>query len=74
MQDRFIALGAVLLPIGAVASLYAESRGLEYFSVGYTIEHPYLFLGIALFLCGIICIALGVVYLPRKEKTTQPNT
>ena len=74
MQDRFIALGAVLLPIGAVALLYAELCGLVYFSVGYTIEHPYLILGVVLFLCGIICVALGAVYLPRKEKTTQPNT
>jgi len=72
MQGGLVALGVVILLIGLFASFYYESKtilGFEYQRV-----YPYQNLGYVLVLGGIICIALGAVYSPRKETITQPST
>jgi len=72
MQGGLVALGIVILLIGLFASFYYESRTL--FGIEIQRVYPYQNLGYVLVLGGIICIALGAVYSPRKETITQPST
>ena len=72
MQGGLVALGIVILLIGLFASFYYESKTV--FGIEYQRVYPYQNLGYVLVLGGIICIALGAVYSPRKETITQPST
>jgi drug/metabolite transporter (DMT)-like permease len=71
MQEGLVALGIVILLIGLFASFYYESKTI--FGIEYQRLYPYQNLGYVLVLGGIICIALGAVYSPRKETITQPS-
>lgn len=67
MHGGLVALGVFILVIGLVASFYYESKtiwGIEYQRV-----YPYQNVGIALVLGGIVCLALGAVYSPKRETT-----
>jgi len=55
-----VLFGVILLLIGLVASFYPETY------YGYVLRYPYQTVGIILLLAGIVFIALGFFYSPRK--------
>jgi len=63
-----LAFGIILLLIGLVASFYPE----RYYSV--TVRYPYQNIGIVLVVAGIIFVALGFFYSPRKTEPIKPST
>jgi len=65
MHNGLVALGIVLLLIGLVASFYYESKTI--FGIEYQRTYPYQGVGLALIVAGVLSIALGVYYSPRKE-------
>ena len=71
MHSGLVALGIIILLIGLGASFYYESKTI--FGIEYLRVYPYQNLGLVLVLGGIVCIALGAVYSPRKETITQPS-
>ncbi len=70
----FVLLGIILLVIGLVAAFY-EKRELisqEYPSEGtYSAGYPYQNLGIVLTVIGIVFIAVGFIYPPKKAEPAK---
>jgi uncharacterized membrane protein len=71
-----IIFGIILLLIGLVAYFYPQIR---YYESGYykgeeiSRTYPYQNLGMVLVLAGIIFIALGFLYSPRKTPPPPPK-
>lgn len=61
--------GIILLLIGLGASFYQERHYVH--DVGYQTVTPYQNVGIVLLLAGIIFVALGFFYSPRKQEPTK---
>jgi drug/metabolite transporter (DMT)-like permease len=71
MHSGLVALGIIILLIGLGASFYYESKTI--FGIEYLRVYPYQNLGIALVLGGIVCIALGAVYSPKRTDQIKQN-
>jgi hypothetical protein len=72
MEERnkgLIGFGIILLIIGLVASFYQEQHYV--YHVGYQTVTPYQSVGIILAIAGIIFVALGFFYAPRKQEPTK---
>lgn len=66
-HQGLLVFGVILLLIGLVASFYKETHYVR--GVGYQPLTPYQNIGIVLVLAGIIFIAMGFFYSPRKRET-----
>jgi vacuolar-type H+-ATPase subunit I/STV1 len=72
MEERnkgLIIFGIILLAIGLVASFYSQT---EYPSGG-RMTYPYQSIGILLDVAGIVFVALGFLYSPRKTPPPPPS-
>jgi hypothetical protein len=69
VHEGLVFLGIAILVVGLGGYFYYESH----YIVGIEISrnYPYRDLGTILVLGGIICIAIGVVYSPRKAMITK---
>ena len=69
MHNGLVILGAFILVMGLLLSFYYESK--SFLGVEYQRVYPYQNVGIALFLGGLVCAIVGVVYSPKKETITH---
>jgi vacuolar-type H+-ATPase subunit I/STV1 len=61
--------GIILLLIGLVASFYMHRLNPGYVPARY--DYPYQGIGIVLVLAGIVFVALGFFYSPRRQEPTK---
>lgn len=71
MHNGLVALGVILLLIGLIASIYYESKTI--WGIEYQRTYPYKDMGLVLIGVGVISIALGVYYSPRKEEVSRSS-
>jgi len=72
MHKGLVALGIVLLLAGLGASFYYIPHPVV--DIPATRIYPYQTVGAALIIAGVLSIALGVYYSPRKEVPPQTSS
>ena len=71
VHKGLVFLGIAILVVGLGGYFYFESHYV--LGIEISRNYPYRDLGTILVLGGIICIAIGVVYSPRKELITEES-
>lgn len=74
MEERnkgLIIFGIILLAIGLFASFYQKTQHV--IGVGDETVTPYMNVGIVLIVAGIVFVALGFLYSPRKTSPPPPS-
>ena len=69
VHKGLVFLGIAILVVGLGGYFYYESHYV--LGIEISRNYPYRDLGTILVLGGIICVAIGVVYSPRKELITK---
>jgi hypothetical protein len=65
VHGGLVAFGIFILMMGIIGYFYYET--VYFWGVAISRNYPYRDLGMIMVIGGIICIAIGAVYSPRKE-------